>query len=94
MPWPQVWPRRQKVSQQWALTGPAPMKRVERTNIVMVHPNQRVGFALHNLYAMEMDRGSRNCYSCRGFGHLAQNCKKQIMGQERKMEYEDNWNNR
>ena len=46
----------------------------------------------HNTYAMEVNR-ERNCYSCGGFGHLAQNCKKQIMGQERRMEYENTCNN-
>ena len=46
----------------------------------------------HNLYAMEVNR-KRNCYSCGGFGHLARNCKKQIMGQERRMEYENTCNN-
>jgi len=46
-----------------------------------------------NLYIMEVDC-SRNCYSCRGFGHLARNCKnKKIIEQERKLEYGDNSNN-
>jgi len=58
----------------------------------MVHPNQRVGFIQYNLYTINMDRG-RNCYSCGGFGHLAWNCRRQIMGQERRIEYEDNCNN-
>jgi len=40
-----------------------------------------------------MDKG-RNYYSCGGFGHLAWNCKRQIMGQERRAEYEDNQNNK
>ena len=44
-------------------------------------------------YAMDVDR-ERNRYSCRGFGHLAQNCRSQrIMGQERRIEYQDNLNN-
>ena len=25
-------------------------------------------------YAMDIDRG-RNCYVCRGFGHIAQHCR-------------------
>jgi len=29
-----------------------------------------------NPYAIKIDRG-RNCYSCRGFGHLAWNCRNQ-----------------
>ena len=32
---PQVWSKRQEV-QQWALTGPAPMKEVGRMNAVVV----------------------------------------------------------
>jgi len=46
------------------------MEGVERTNAVMVHPNQRVGFVQCNPYAMDVDM-ERNCYSCGGFGHLA-----------------------
>jgi len=41
---------------------------------------------------IDMDKG-RNYYSCGGFGHLAWNCKRQIMGQGRRAEYEDNQNN-
>jgi len=43
--WPQVWPRRQKLPQQWAQAGPVPMEGVERMNAVMVCSNQRVEFA-------------------------------------------------
>jgi len=39
---------------------------------------------------MDVDRG-KNYYSCGGFGHLAQNCRRQgIMGQGRRTKYEDN----
>ena len=35
----------------------------------------------------------RNCYSCGGIGHLAQNCRRWgIVGQERRIEYKDNLN--
>jgi len=68
------------------------MEGVERTNVVMVCPNQEVGFVQCNPYAIEVDR-RRNCYSCGGFGHLAQNCRRQIMGQERRMEYENTHSN-
>jgi len=44
--------------------GPAPIEGVERTKAVMVHPQQRVGFAQRNTYAMEVDRNNRNCYAC------------------------------
>jgi len=37
---------------------------------------------------MEVDRG-RNCYTCRGFGHLAHHCRNQggRVVEERRMEY-------
>jgi len=90
---PQVWPRRQE-AQQWGLTGPASMKEVERTNVVMIYPTQQAGFVLHNPYAIGIGRGNRNYCSCGGFGHLAWNCRRQTMGQGKRMEYKDNWNNR
>jgi len=55
------------------------MKGVERINAVMVCFNQRAGFVQHNPYAIDVDM-KRNCYSCGRFGHLAQNCRRQIMG--------------
>ena len=42
---------------------------------------------------MNVDRG-RNCYSCEELGHLVWNCRRQIIGQGRRMEYENNQNNR
>jgi len=60
-------------------------------NAVIVYLTQRIVLAQHSLYAMDMDRG-RNCYSYGGFSHLAQNCRRQIMGQERKVKYENNRN--
>jgi len=64
---------------------------VERTNVVMIHPNQREGFAQHNLYAIEVDRGNRNCYNYGEFGHLARNCRnrriKNRIGEGRRLEY-------
>ena len=75
LPRPLVWQRRQTPSQQ-VTTKPALMEGVERTNAVMVKglgqgieaPSRR------DPYAMEVDRG-RNCYACRGFGHLACHCR-------------------
>jgi len=75
LPWPQVWPKRQEVPQQWVLTEYASMEDIERTNAVMVHPTQRAGLVQYNTYTIEVDRG-RNCYSCGKFGHLAQNCRR------------------
>ena len=70
MPQPQVSQRRQEMPPQQVTTGPAPMERIERINIVMLCSQQREGVAQRNPYAIEEDRG-RNCYACRGFGHMA-----------------------
>jgi len=40
-------------------------------------------------YAMEVDRG-RNCYACKGFGHMACYCRnrgRRRLMEERRMEY-------
>jgi len=89
MPWPLVWQRRQMPSQQ-ATTEPAPIERVERTNMIMVQLQQRTGLAQRNPYAMEVDRG-RNCYTCGGFGHMAHRCRnrgRERIEQRRRVEYE------
>ena len=44
---------------QQAITGPVLIERVERTNVVMVTPQQRAGFPQRNPYAMDMDRNNR-----------------------------------
>ena len=75
------------------LTGLALIKEVKRANAVMVHPNQRVGLVQCNPYAIVQDK-RRNCYNCGRFGYLAQNCRRQIMGQNKRMEYKDNKNHR
>jgi len=72
---PQVWPRRQEASPQQAQAEPVPIEGVERMNTVIVCPNQRVVFVQCNPYAIEVDRGNRNCYNCEGFGHLTRNCR-------------------
>ena len=73
------------------LAGPVPMKEVERMNIVIVHPNQRVGFAQYNPYTMNVDWENKNCYNCRRFGHLAKNYRNKNtgnrIGEERRLEY-------
>ena len=64
------------MSQQKAMEL-ALMKRVERMEAVMIYPQQRVGGIQRSPHAMNVDRRKNgNYYSCRGFGHLARNCKK------------------
>lgn len=67
------------------------MKEVERINMVIVYSTQRVELTQHSLYTMNVNK-ERNCYSYEGFGHLTQNCKRQIIGQKRKIEYKNNLN--
>jgi len=55
------------------------MEGVERTNTVVVRNSlqgikRKGGGMRRDPYAMDVDR-ERNCYSCGGFGHLAQNCR-------------------
>jgi len=66
------------------------MKRVERTNMVMIWLQQRVELVQSNLYAMEIDRG-RNCYTYGGFGHMAHHCRNQgqRLTEERRVEYRE-----
>ena len=88
---PLVWQRRQPLPQQ-ATTGPAPMEEVERTNAVVVRgAGQGAGVPpRQDPFAMDIDRG-RNCYACRGFGHMARNCRNRGMrgrvGENRRVEY-------
>ena len=42
---------------------------------------------------MDVNRNSRNCYACGGFGHLARHCRNREAGMNRRMETEDNTNN-
>jgi len=77
---PLVWQRRQMPQQ--ATTGPAPMEGIERTNVV-VGQGKGVGIPpRQDPFAMEVDRG-RNCYACRGFGHMARHCRNR--GQRRRI---------
>ena len=75
LPRPLVWQRRQPLPQQ-ATIGPAPMEGVERTNAVVVRgAGQEAGVPpRRDPFAMEVDRG-RNCFACRGFGHMARHCR-------------------
>ena len=94
LPRPLVWQRRQPLSQQ-VITGPATIEGVERTNAVVVRGSeqgmrQNTGVPpRRDPFAMEVDRG-RNCYACRGFGHMAHHCRNRGRGRlmdERRVEY-------
>ena len=53
----------------------------------MANLQQRAGFPPRNSYAMDVDkRENRNCYACRGLGHLARNCRNRRMGMNKRME--------
>ena len=79
---------------QQVTIGPAPIEGVERTNAVVglgVGAGQNIGVPpRRDLFAMEVDRG-RNCYACRGFGHMACNCRNWGMrgrvAENRRVEY-------
>jgi len=60
---------------QQMITRPALIERVERTEVVMIRPQQRVEFAQQNPYIMKVNRSNRNCYNCEGFGDLARHCR-------------------
>ena len=76
---------------QQATTEPVPMEGVERTNVVVLRGSgvgQRAGVPLRqDPFAMEIDMG-RNCYACRGFGHMACHCRnRERVMQGRRVEY-------
>jgi len=86
-----MWPQRQEVSQQKVQVTLVLMEGVERMNTVVVNnQGQRIGSQRRNSYAMEVDRG-RNCYTCRGFEHMAWHCRNKGMGKKigegRRLEY-------
>ena len=74
--------------------GLALLKGVERMNAVIVYLNHRVEFALCNLYAINLNKGNRNCYNCGGFGHLARSCRNRNkgnrIGKRRRLKYGNN----
>jgi len=57
------------------------MEGIERTNAVVVRgAGQGVGVPLRrDPYTMEIDR-RRNCYTCRGFRHMARHCRNRGRG--------------
>ena len=68
------------MSSQQMTTGPAPMKGIERMNVVIVKGSgQGMGALRRNPYMIEVDRG-RNCYAYRGFRHIACHCRNQRRG--------------
>ena len=81
---------------QQVTTGLAPMEGIERTNVVVVRgTGQGQGQGMEvpprwDSYTIEVDR-ERNCYACRGFGHIAHHCRNRRRGramEERRVEYE------
>ena len=68
------------------------MERVEGTNVVVLRgAGLNVETPLRrDPYAMEVDRG-RDCFACRGFGHMARHCRNRSMrgrvGKNRRIEY-------
>jgi len=54
------------------------MEEIERTNAVVVRgQGQGIGIPPRwDPFAMEVDQ-ERNCYTCRGFGHMARHCRNQ-----------------
>ena len=75
---------------QQATTGPAPIEGVERTNAVVVRGTGQGLFPRRDPFAMEIDRG-RNCFTCRGFGHMARHCRNRgqrgRVAENRRVEY-------
>jgi len=90
-----VWQRRQEMPPQQATTEPSLIERVKRMDVVMICPQQRIGGIQRNPYVIDVDRRkNRNCYNCRGFRHLARNCRNRRtgnrIGEERRLEYRRN----
>jgi len=71
------------------------MEGVERTNVVIARSQQQGAvFPPRNPYAMDVDRReNRSYYTCRGFGHLARNCRNRRIGMNRRMEVDQDSNN-
>ena len=68
------------------------MEGVKRTNAIMVRgPGPEMGApSRRDPYAMEVDR-ERNCYACRGFGHMAHYYRnRRRVAEGRRLEFEGN----
>jgi len=67
------------------------MEGVERMNAVIMRGPEQGAPPRRDPYAMEVDRG-RNCYTCRGFGHIVCHCRnrgKVVEG--RRLKFEGNY---
>ena len=76
-----------------AITRPAPMKGVERTNVVIVRETEQMMGAppRRDPYVMEVDRG-RNCYACEEFGHMVHYCRnRRRVAERRRLEFEGSY---
>ena len=76
-----------------AITRPAPIKGVERTNAVIVRGlGQMMGAPpRRDPYVMEVDRG-RNCYACEGFGHMVHYYRnRRRVAERRRLEFEGSY---
>jgi len=66
------------------------MEGVERKNAVVVRGSEQgMGAPRRDPYVIEVDRG-RNCYACRGFGHIVCHCRNRGRGRAmegRRVEY-------
>ena len=67
------------------------MEGVERTNAVVIRGQGQGGGIppRRDPFAMDIDRG-RNCFNCRGFGHMACHCRNRGRGRlmdGRRVEY-------
>jgi len=75
---------------QQVTTGPTLMEGIKRTNAVVVRGSgQGMVAPRRDPYVMEVDK-ERNCYACRGFGHMAHHCRNWRKGraiEERRVEY-------
>jgi len=72
-----VWQRRPEEPLQQVIIGPTSIEGVERMNIVIMRgQGQGIGPSRRDSHMMEVDR-RRNCYACRGFGHMACHCRNQ-----------------
>ena len=70
------------------------MEEVERINAAIVYLIQQARFVPQNPYTIDIDRGNRNCYNCKSFGHWARNCRnrgiRDRIGKDKRLKYRGN----